>query len=327
MRVLVTGAFGNIGGSAVQALVRQGHTVRCLARPTRAYRRAARRLPDNAEVIWGDLRDADLASVVRDQDVIVHLAYMLPPESEEQPEEAESINLGGTRRLLDSASSRPDPPRFLFASSFDVFGHTQHLPPPRRVTDPVQATDHYSGHKLACEDMIRHSGLQWAIFRFCDVPPLAMRSPHPIMFRIPLDTRFEVLHTHDAGLAIANAVDADVWGKVSLIGGGRSCQVLYRDYLGSMLDMIGVGRLPEEAFGQEPYCTDWLDTDESQCLLEYQRHSFQEIVRDVARAMGPTRFLARPVRPIVRWWMLRLSPYWPTTPPSSSTERRTGAGE
>jgi len=113
------------------------------------------------------------------------------------------------------------------------------------------------------------------------------------MFRIPLDTRFEVLHTHDAGLAIANAVEADVWGRVSLIGGGRSCQVLYRDYLESMLDLIGVGRLPDEAFGQEPYCTDWLDTEDSQRLLGYQRHSFQEIVRDVARAMGPTRFLAR----------------------------------
>lgn len=301
--------------------------MRCLARPTRVYRRAASRLPDNTEVVWGDLCEADLAAAVRDQDVIVHLAYMLPPESEDHPEVAESINVGGTRRLLDSALSRPDPPRFLFASSFDVFGHTQHLSPPRRVTDPVQATDHYSGHKLACEDMIRHSGLQWAIFRFCDVPPLAMRSPHPIMFRIPLDTRFEVLHTHDAGQAIANSVEADVWGRVSLIGGGRSCQVLYRDYLGSMLDLIGVDRLLEGAFGQEPYCTDWLDTEESQRLLRYQRHSIEEIVSDVARAIGPTRFLARPVRPLVRWWMLRLSPYWKSDSPPSFTERKTGAEE
>lgn len=311
MRVLVTGAFGNIGWSAVQELIRQGHTVRCLGRPSRAHRRLAARLPAGAQVEWGDVRDSDLSAAVRDQDVIVHLAYVLPPESEDDPEAARATNVEGTRRLLEAAEKQPNPPRILFASSFDVFGPTQHLPPPRRVTDPVVATDHYSAHKLECEDMIRASGLEWCIFRFCDVPPLAMRSPHPIMFRIPLDTRFEVLHTRDAGLAIANALSANVWGRVWLIGGGPTCQVLYRDYLGRMLDLIGVGRLPEEAFGQEPYCTDWLDTEQSQQLLQYQRHTFEEIVRDVAQAIGPTRYLARPFRPIARRWILRLSPYWP----------------
>ena len=68
-----------------------------------------------------------------------------------------------------------------------------------------------------------------------------------------------------------------------LIGGGPRCQIRYRDYLFGMLDVMGIGPLPERAFTTEPYCTDWLDSEYSQQRLQYQRHSFQEVVDDIAR--------------------------------------------
>jgi hypothetical protein len=77
-----------------------------------------------------------------------------------------------------------------------------------------------------------------------------------------------------------------------------------------MLDAIGIGPLPERAFGHEPYCTDWLDTTESQRLLTYQRHTFADVVRDVTAAVGPARHLTPLVRPLVRFWILRMSPYY-----------------
>lgn len=312
MKVMVTGAFGNLGTSALQELLRQGHTVRAFARPTRRAARTARRFAGAVEIMWGDMRrPEDVARAVRGQDVLVHLAYVLPPASEDNPAQAQEINVGGTAALIAAAQEQPQRPRLLFASSFDVFGPTQDQPPPRRGSDPVRATDAYSHHKLACEVAIQSSGLEWAIFRFADVPPLAGRRPHPIMFRIPLETRFEVLHPHDAGLAIANALRCPaIWGTVSLIGGGPSCQVYYRDYLGAMLGAMGIGPLPEEAFGHEPYCTDWLDTTESQRWLTYQRHTFAEVVRDVTAALGPARHFVPLVRPLVRSWMLRMSPYY-----------------
>lgn len=312
MKVVVTGAFGNLGTSTLWELVRQGHTVRAFARRSWRAARTARRFAGSVEIVWGDVRRrADVARAVAGQEVIVHLAYILPPASEEHPAYAQAVNVGGTTTLIAAAHDQPWPPRFLFASSFDVFGPTQDQPP-RRASDPVRATDAYSHHKLACEEAVRSSGLAWAIFRFADVPPLAGRRPHPMMFRIPLETRFEVLHPHDAGLALANALRCpEVWDRVSLIGGGPSCQVYYRDYLGAMLDAMGIGPLPEDAFGHDPYCTDWLDTTESQRWLIYQRHTFADVVRDVTAAVGPARHLVPLVRPLVRSWMLRMSPYYP----------------
>ena len=312
MKILLTGAFGNLGMSTLEELLRQGHQVRCFVSRRPVHQRTARRFADKIELIQGDMRQpADLAEAVQDQEAILHLAYMLPPQSEEQPDLAHAINVDGTRHLLDASYSLPHPPRFLFASSFDVYGHTQHQSPPRTVNDPVQATDHYSSHKIACEEMVKTSGLPWAIFRFADIPPLGLRSPHPIMFRIPLTTRFEVIHPDDAGLALANGMRCEeIWGKVLLIGGGPRCQIRYRDYLGRMLDLMGIGMLPERAFGTEPYCTDWLDTEESQRLLNYQRSSFDDIMQHLTRIVGYKRRLAALTRPAARWYLLRMSPFY-----------------
>lgn len=312
MKILLTGAFGNLGMSTLHTLLHQGHQVRCFVTRRNVHRRTARHFAGKIELVQGDIREpADVAKAVQDQEMIIHLAYMLPPYSEEQPALAHAINVDGTRHLLDAARRLAGPPRFLFASSLDVFGYTQHLPPPRKASDPVQATDHYSAHKIACEEMVRTSGLEWAIFRFSDIPPLGLRRPHPIMFRIPLATRFEVIHPYDAGLAIANGVGCEkIWGRILLIGGGRDCQILYRDYVGRMLELMGIGMLPENAFGHEPYCTDWLDSHESQLLLNYQRYTFDDIMQHITRAVGSQRWMTALVSPLARWWLLRMSPFY-----------------
>jgi nucleoside-diphosphate-sugar epimerase len=312
MRLLVTGAFGNLGAATVRALVAGGrHQVRALShRLERADRRLARRFGPSVEVLRGDVRDrAAMQAAVRGADAVVHLAFLIPPPALEQPELAESINVGGTRNLLDAAAGVGA--RFLFASTLDVYGNTQHLPPPRRVGDATQALDAYAAHKLTCETMVRESGLRATILRFADIPPIAVRRPHPMMFRLPPSTRIEVVHPDDAGLAVARALDCDeAWGRTLNIGGGARCQLTYREYLGAFLDAMGIGRLPDGAFSSEPYCTDWLDSDDSQRLLQYQRHDFGDIVRETAALVGWRRPLARLFRPLVRAALLRMSPHW-----------------
>lgn len=310
MRVLLTGPFGNIGSHVTAELIRQGHQVRAFDRHTPHTEKVAQRFDHQLEVHWGDIRNAgEVKAAVEGQDVIVHLAALIPPLSNEQPELAEQVNVGGTRNLIEAAKAQAKPPKFFLASSFDVFGHTADQPPPRRASDPVQATDDYSAHKIACEALIKQSGLEYVIERFCDVPDV--KEPHPIMFAIPLDQRFEIIHGDDVALAVVNTLKTpEVWGQTVLIGGGPSCQIRYRDYLYGMLDALGIGPLPEEAFGHPLYCTDWLDTEYSQRLLEYQRHNPDEIIQDIARELGWKRYLAGFSRSIVRRNILKMSPYW-----------------
>ncbi len=310
MRVLLTGPFGNIGSHTTAELIRQGHQVRAFDLRTPRTEKVAQRFAGQIEIRWGDLRDVEAVhAAVQDQEVIIHLAAVIPPVSDEQPQLAEQVNVGGTRNLIEAAKAQTKPPKFFFASSFDLFGHTADQPPPRRVTDPVQATDEYTRNKIACESLVKQSGLEYVIERFCDVPEV--KDPHPIMFRIPINQRFEMIHGDDVALAIVNTLKTpEVWGQTVLIGGGPRCQIRYRDYLYGMLDALGIGPLPEEAFGPGPYCTDWIDSEYSQRLLQYQRHSADEIIQDIAREVGWKRYLTGLAKPIVRRNILKMSPYW-----------------
>jgi nucleoside-diphosphate-sugar epimerase len=316
VHALLTGPFGNIGSHTLPELVRQGHTVRCFARDSAANRRRARELPAGVEMAWGDIRDAAaVAGATAGVDVVLHLAAIIPPVSEERPEEARAVNVDGTRNVVAACQGQPRPPRLLFASTFDVHGHTLHKPPPRQVDDPLVATDGYTTHKITCEQLVRDSGLDWCIFRFADVPVLGMRQPHPIMFEIGLENRIESLHADDAALAIVNALHTPpVWGRILFVGGGPSCQVTYRDYLARLLAAMGIEPLPEEAFSTKAYATDWLDTAESQRLLAYQRHSFDDIAAAVAASLGWRRRLIPLAGPFARSALLALSPYYRRRP-------------
>lgn len=312
MQVLLTGASGNIGTSTLAALTAQGHRVRALVTDTaRGHVAPAFRAHPRVEVVQGDLRDAgSLPGLVEGQDAVLHLAYVIPPRSDEDPTTARAVNLDGTRGLIEAAQQQSRPPRFFFASTFDLFGDTTDQAPPRHADDPVRTTDLYTTHKLQGEEWVRESGLIWSIFRFSDVPLMGLRSPHRIMFDIPLAQRFEVLHTADAGVAVARLLSTDAaWERVLLVGGGPSCQVTYGEFLFGLLDAMGLGKLPEAAFSTSPYCTDWLDTTDSQALLDYQRHSFADIVEEMRRIAGWRRYVVPPLRPLVRRSILRMSPY------------------
>jgi nucleoside-diphosphate-sugar epimerase len=312
MHVLVTGGLGNLGAPTLHELVALGHDVHSFDLPTPTNLRKARKLSETIHWHWGDIRDHDaVARSVAGMDVVVHLAGIIPPPAHDQPTLAEAVNVGGTTNLLTQAARQPSPPHLLFASTLDVYGPTTHLPPPRTVEDPLVPSDNYSKHKILGEQHVQAAGIPWAIFRFADMPVLGNRPAHPMMFDIPLDTRIEVLHPADAALAIATGVSTgNIWGKIWLIGGGPTCQVTYRTYLTRLLGALGISMLPDQAFGNQPYCTDWLDTTASEAALQYQRHTFDEIVADVAHGVGPARLLVPLVRPFVTRRLLRLSPYY-----------------
>ncbi|HEY44492.1 MAG TPA: NAD(P)-dependent oxidoreductase [Anaerolineae bacterium] len=317
MKVLLTGAFGNIGMSALEELLKRGHQVTCFDMKTKANEKAVQSLPGNAEVFWGDLRvREDVAAAVWDQDVVVHLAFVIPKlsatgvSSEDDPEWARAINVGGTRNLIEEMEAQPLPPKLLFSSSLHVYGKTQDQPPPRTIHDPPQPIEHYAKHKIECEKLIKGSGLEWVIFRLGASLPVRLVLD-PGMFEVPLENRIEFVHRKDVAVAIGNALESDeVWGKTWLIGGGPSCQLYQRELVASVLDAVGVGMLPEDAFTKEPYPTDWLDTFESQNVLAFQGRTLQDYIHELRAKLGFRRHLIRLFRPIIRAWLLAKSAAW-----------------
>jgi nucleoside-diphosphate-sugar epimerase len=311
MKVLVTGAFGNIGKNTVKSLLEQGHKVRCFDIKTEANEAAAEKFKGQIEMCWGDIRNPqDLAAAVKERDVVVHLAAIIPIASEINPDFAREVNVGGTQNVINEIKKLSPQPKIILASSTTVFGYTQDREPPVKVTDPVNPTNNYTRHKVECETLVRESGLTWCIMRFANVASIEF-TPNPMLFYIALDSRMEFIHTRDAGLAVANAVKSDkVWGKILLIGGGSRNQFRYRDYIQRSLEAMGIGKFPEEAFGNLPATPDWIDTSESQALLDYQHRTFDDFINDRLAWLGSKtdELMARQAK--LREELLAQSPYY-----------------
>ncbi len=314
MKVLLTGALGNLGLRTIESLLDQGHEVRCLDLETKKNQKRARRFGNRIETAWGGVRrPLDLEAAVRGQEVVLHLAFIIDVlRSEREPEWAREIDVGGTRNLLLAMQRSSTARRILFASSIGVYGHSQHLPPPRRLSDPVHPNTVYGRHKMECEELVKSSGLDWCILRYAFSPPPDLGGFDPIIFHIELNSRMEFVHPQDVGLATAKAVASpEVWGKTLLIGGGPGCQITHREFIEKTMSAVGIGDLPDSAFAPPPSSPmDWVDSTESESVLQYQRHSFEDFVREVPSAFGPTRHFLRAFAPLVRRRMLAQSPYF-----------------
>jgi len=313
LRVLVTGAFGGIGRHVVPLLASRGHRVTALDLPAPRARRLAARHPA-VELLWGDLRDARLVErAVQGQDAVVHLAFLLPPMSERAGGRA--VNVEASRALIGALEARGPSARFLFASSYAVFGETRHLDGLLTVDSPVAPMNEYNRHKLEVEAALAASRLASCSLRFSAVlsPEVVLEGGkiEPLIFDLPADARQEFLHGEDAARAVAACLERDdVWGRTLLIGGGPSCQLRYLELVNRQLEALGLGGLPAAAFSREArQGGGWLDTRESQALLDYQRWSFEAYLADLRARAGYRRWLARSIAPLARWYILRKSPY------------------
>jgi len=322
LKVLLTGSFGNVGMNTLSELLQKGHEVRCFDIETSKNLKMHKKAGDlgDFEIIWGDITDyEDVRKAVEGRDAIVHLAGIIPPLSEEIPEVAKKVNVDGTKNLIQAAKQSPTPPLFVVASSISVYGSTMSQPPPRKVSDELSPLDNYSSHKVQVEKMIKESGLSYHILRLAAVSlPKIPNKMDPILFEVPLDQRIEFVDSRDVGKAFANALDLEEKNLTFNIGGGKGCQIYQRDYVESMFNAMGLSMLPDSAFRMpqtedEWFYTDWLDTENSQKLLNYQTISFEDYIEELRDDITWRRFGAKIVSPFVKLSLLISSPYYKFT--------------
>lgn len=310
--VLVTGALGNLGQKVTEELRRRGHGVIPMDLPSPRNRRAARRLRIDDAVRWGDLCRADLSDAIEDVAAVIHLAAVLPPVTETAPGLAHRINVEATLRLVEAIEKSRRRPLLVYPSSVTVFGPPDATSATRcmRADDPVVPSDRYTRHKIEVERALASSDIPWAVLRVgvsVDSRTLGSdRSTLRTLFGVHPDNPLEYVHPNDVALAMVNVIGRpEAWRRVLLIGGGERCQVTQHAFLSAALDAIGVD-LPREMLGSHPYYTRWMDTRETQALLDFQRHGFDDYCIEMRRRARGIRPLLAPFAPLVRWGLRRM---------------------
>jgi nucleoside-diphosphate-sugar epimerase len=307
MKVLLTGAFGNVGISTLKELLNKDYDIRVFEVYNRKNREIAKKFKNRIEVIWGDLRNKeDVNNAVQNQDIVIHLAAIIPPLADENQELAESVNVGGTKNILDAIKEQAQKLKLLFTSSIAVYGDRLYNPI-IEVSDPLAPSrgDYYALTKISAEKLIRESGVDFAIFRLTYITSVDKLNMDPLMFHMPLDTSIEICDTKDVGLALVNAIECEeVWGETLNLAGGNQCRITYREYINDMMEIFGLGRnfLPEEAFAEKGFHCGFMNTNKSQNLLKYQKHTLGDYYREIKKRIGPKKHFM----PFIKW-MIRLN--------------------
>jgi len=235
LRIVVTGASGNVGSALLRRLVPGDHEVVGIARrpPRGGY-------PfEDVQWVAADLTESSSARQLYDSsvgaDAVVHLAWGFQPSHDLQYLEA--LGVGGTRRVLDAVASA-NVPHLVHMSSVGAYS-------PKKDDSPVDESwptegvpsSPYSQHKSAAERLldgherahpttvitrmrpgiVGQESAGSALLRYA-VPaavPAAALNFVPI---VPLDKRLTIpmVHADDVADAIVRALDARAPGAFNL---------------------------------------------------------------------------------------------------------------
>jgi UDP-glucose 4-epimerase len=233
MRVVVTGASGNVGTSVLEALAAEPRVEKIVG--------LERRVPEvqmpKVEWVGADVTDAELASHFDGADAVVHLAWAIQPSRDE--ETTERINVLGSKLVFDAVAAA-EVPALVYASSVGAYSPG---PKNRRVDEswPVEGipTSFYSRHKAAVEELLDEFEERVPETRVVRLRPglifkaeaaseirrlfagpfvpgfLIQKRLIPVVPRVPR-LRFQAVHSRDVGEAYRLAVVKDVRGAFNI---------------------------------------------------------------------------------------------------------------
>ncbi len=162
MRILVTGAAGFIGSTAVEALLRRGDAVVGLDCFLDYYPRAVKernlagvRGNPDFEFIEADLATCDLPPILEGIDGVLHFAAQAGVRASwgRDFEIYARANVLATQRLLEAAREQAKPPRVIYSSSSSIYGDALDFPTTESTLP--QPISPYGVTKLAGEHLCR----------------------------------------------------------------------------------------------------------------------------------------------------------------------------
>lgn len=165
----MTGGAGYIGSTAVEMLLQAGFEISILDDCSTGHADA---VPSVVRFIQGSLlQPLDIIEALSDCDAVMHFAgKSLVAESVEKPDLYWSVNVTGTRQLLDQMREA-NISKIVFSSSAATYGAPDILP--IQETSPTRPTNPYGATKLAIDEMLtneaREHGLAAISLRYFNV--------------------------------------------------------------------------------------------------------------------------------------------------------------
>ena len=242
MTVAITGITGNMGQAAFKALTdAKVDEIRLLIRSPKRLKKllkANKALRSKVTVVSGGMTDRNaIKQLIMGADLVINMAAVIPPRSDQNPQAAIDCNQTGSDILVSEIERiTENQPALIHISTVAVYGNRTGAHPFGRVGDPLLASplDVYSATKMRGEFRVLESSIQkFAVLRQSAMlhPQMLSDNIHDgLMFHTAFDAPLEWVTAYDSGVLIRNIVNqfADgslpdkFWKRCYNIAGGKS---------------------------------------------------------------------------------------------------------
>ncbi len=328
MKILITGAFGNIGKAVIDESCKRGHEVVVFEVENKKTRKDARKYRNKVEtVFFGDIRNfEDVKNAVRECDAVIHLAAIIPPTSKKHRELTMDVNYGGTVNLINAIKEAKRDIPFIFTSSASVMGPTQLQNKLVSRNDPLVVTGNYEESKIKCEAFLKENADNYLVFRLAGVLPafsaLTFMSALPLLeeiFDMHPDMRLEMIMAADVATALVAGAEklktgATPKNQAYILGGGEKngWQLRGEEFLSRLFGALSLPVPDQKYFTQDinTYHLDWYNTKEAQQEFYFQNHSFNDYLKHTKKSFRIFKFPIILFQKIIMKKIVKMSPYY-----------------
>lgn len=242
-KVLVTGAGGTIGLQTIRFLLSEGkYDITALELKDKHVYKRLKRFRKRINIVFGDVTDAALIdALVKEHDIVIHLAGVLPHLANVRDDLCKEIDLKGTMQIAESIKNYHPDCYLVYASSTSVYGKqddTTNLTV--RTKTNIEDNDYYSKFKLEAEDFIKKNLKNYTILRYAYL--LADPSKESLIYNVAANTKMEFISPQDAGYIAVKAIEErkEMNKKVYNVSGGENYKDSFDNFILNILKNYGL---------------------------------------------------------------------------------------
>ncbi len=281
-KCLVTGASGIVGTKLITKLLNaSNYEITALDLKSPKALKSLNKFKNRINIVYGDINDNTIMeALIKDHDIIFHLAGIMPPSAEMHPNLSNIIDYGGTKSIIDAINTYNPKAYFIFPSTTAVYGNVKHATCKSELN--IYNDDIYSQNKYKIEEYIKKNLTNYTIYRL----PLILEKNNysSIMFNIPLNTEMEVITSSLVASAFVKSLanKRKLNKKIFNLSGGKNYRITSNALYIKALQIEGVSTrffLSRYFIPQNFYGHIYDDGDDLNQILDFQKGSIDDFLK------------------------------------------------
>lgn len=294
-KCLITGACGNVGMKLISKLLNTNqYEITVLDLKSSSAIKKLNKFKDKINIVYGDINDeVIMKALIKDHDIIFHLAGIMPPVSELHSNLINLVDYGGTKSIVDAINNLNPNAYLIYLSTTAIYGDVKEVKKESSIN--IYNNDFYSQNKYKAEDYIIKNLKNYTIYR----TPLIIdkKNYKTILFNIPKERDIEVVSNSIVASALVKSLShkQKLNKKIFILSGGKNYRTSSNDLYINMLKVYGLSNryILSRYFVPQNFYGHYYEDNELNDILDYQKGTINDIYKTFSKQKKFSRCLNR----------------------------------